>query len=448
MSQINKYPNRETYASDADRSKSKSSVSYIRDNGELLYEGVNVVVGGASAEIGDLAVYDASAGDVKYIKGATLVRELIPASLTPLAVVYAVAGDRVHVVSLDNATFNGSASVRWAAPYEVALSGFNLAAGGTFMLRINAKEYSFTYAAGATLEDIAANIASNLPGYGVADYGGWTAAATDRAVIMTSNSGHVEWSAIDAVSGCEIRRPPVDRDYQSTLTGILFEGAAEQIRQVNHAITSWAGGNPEKFLQYYSVYGTTATGQKPGSPDAIRESVFTEAANPELVAAYPTYKDYLLCEHMLQYPGAYGVILRDGRENTAKIGGLRFVNIHGETASCYPAAAAALEYGITVEGATTGLEAGGWWLPSVEETHLLMRDRVLKAADAASDPVNRTLVRLGKAACYGSGFYPWTSCEYNYRIAVIYIGSMGITGPGNKYGANTSRPVSILPIKA
>ena len=70
---------------------------------------------------------------------------------------------------------------------------------------------------------------------------------------------------------------------------------------------------------------------------------------------------------------------------------------------CYPAAAAALEYGVAVEGATTGLEAGGWWLPSVEEVYLLMHDRVLTADDVERDPVNRTLARLGKTTCYGSG---------------------------------------------
>ena len=42
-------------------------------------------------------------------------------------------------------------------------------------------------------------------------------------------------------------------------------------------------------------------------------------------------------------------MVRDGKANTAKIGGLRFVNIHGESVLRYPAAAAALDYGVTVE---------------------------------------------------------------------------------------------------
>ena len=148
---------------------------------------------------------------------------------------------------------------------------------------------------------------------------------------------------------------------------------------------------------------------------------------------------------MAQYPSAYGAMLRDGRTNTAKIGSLRFVDILGKSAPCYPAAAAALEYAVTIDGATTGLEAGGWWLPSVEEVYLLMYDRAATSANVERDPVNRTLSRLSKATCYGANFNPWTSCEYNMRYPFIYYGSTGAIGNfDSKYNANTVRPVSAL----
>ena len=73
-----------------------------------------------------------------------------------------------------------------------------------------------------------------------------------------------------------------------------------------------------------------------------------------------------------------------------------------------------------------------------------MHDRVLTSADRESDPVNRTLSRLGKTTCYGSGYYPWTSCEYNSYYAFFYTGYAG--GVGNNYKCNTYavRPVSAL----
>ena len=73
-----------------------------------------------------------------------------------------------------------------------------------------------------------------------------------------------------------------------------------------------------------------------------------------------------------------------------------------------------------------------------------MHDRVLTSADRESDPVNRTLSRLGKTTCYGSGYYPWTSCEYNSSSAFIYSGYTGGVYYSSKYFAIAVRPVSAL----
>ena len=73
-----------------------------------------------------------------------------------------------------------------------------------------------------------------------------------------------------------------------------------------------------------------------------------------------------------------------------------------------------------------------------------MHDRVLTSADRESDPVNRTLSRLGKTTCYGSGYYPWTSCEYNSSSAFVYNGGTGSVLNNNKYYTHAVRPVSAL----
>ena len=73
-----------------------------------------------------------------------------------------------------------------------------------------------------------------------------------------------------------------------------------------------------------------------------------------------------------------------------------------------------------------------------------MHDRVLTSAERESDPVNRTLSRLGKTTCYGSGYYPWTSCEYNSNNAFFYYGYTGSMSYNSKYNTNAVRPVSAL----
>lgn len=444
MSQINKYADKAAYEADAARLKTLSSESYIENDGELIYDGVNTVIRKSAAGVGDLVVFDKTDSTLKFIKGDTLVTEKIPPQLIPVAVVYARQGERVLIVSLENATVG---SQRWAYSYEVALSGFDLAAGGTAVLSfgqgIYAMELPITYAAGASLADIAAQINANAT---VKSTYGWTASVDEAAarIIVSSNTWSTSYATIGVVSGCQIARPPEDVNYQITLTGVLIEGSNEYVRRNNGVNISFAGCNPEIFLQYYSAKGSQATGQMPGSSEIIRESAFTEEANPALVAAYPTYRDYLLDEHMMQYPSAYGALLRDGKTNTHLIGRLTFEDIYGKTQYRYPAAATALDYGITVEGATTGLEAGAWWLPSVDEIYLLMHDRVLTAADRESDPVNRTLSRLGKATCYGAGYYPWTSCECNPGHAFTYRGDAGYVGANYKYSTGATRPVCAL----
>lgn len=443
MTQINKYADKAAYGADTDRDRTRSAVSHIEQDG-MIYDGVNIVVGKNAAGIGDLVVFDKTAGVIQYVKGRTLNADKLSSNLVPMAVIYGRKGDKVLIVSLENAKYNGSENIRWAAPYEVALSGFNLATGGEFTIKINTTNYTFTYAAGATLADIVANIAANLPNYNNADYGGWTAAASSGAVIMTSNSSFARYATINAVSGCAIRRTPADVNYQLTLAGSLISGTIEYLRRNNCANLPSAGLNPEKFLQYNSVNGSEKTGQKPGSAEIIRESVFTTQANPDLVAAYPTYKDYLFGEHMMQYPSAYGTVVRDGKVNTEFVGPLRSVDIRGNSAACYPAAAAALNYGVAVDGTAAGLEAGKWWMPSVEELYLLMCDRVLAAAHRERDPVNRTLTRMGKATCYGSGYDLWTSCERNSSIALYYYSSTGGIDGTYKHGLRPVRPVSAL----
>lgn len=438
MSQVNKYANKAGYTADKNRKDTQSAVSYIEDDGALIYDGVNVVVDKPAAGVGDLAVFDKTTGTIRFVKGATLVAEQLPPQLVPVAVVYARQGDRVLIVSLHNT----ASGVCWAYSYEVALSGFELSAGGTFTLRIYNTDHAFTYAPGATLESIAAQINANTT---ISSTYGWAATVdSDERIIMSSNTWSTSYATIGVVNGCQIARPSEDVNYQMTLTGVLIEGSNEYVRRNNGVNISFAGCNPERFLQYYSAKGSQATGQMPGSSEIIRESAFTEEANPALVAAYPTYRDYLLDEHMMQCPSAYGALLRDGKTNTHLIGRLTFEDIYGKTQYRYPAAAAALDYGITVERATTGLEAGAWWLPSVDEIYLLMHDRVLTSADRESDPVNRTLSRLGKATCYGASYYPWTSCECNPAHAFIYRGDTGYVGANYKYSTGAARPVCAL----
>lgn len=439
MSQVNKYADKAGYTADKNRKDTQSAVSYIENDGVLLYDGVNTVIRKSAAGVGDLVVFDKTDSTLKFIKGDTLVTEKIPPQLIPVAVVYARQGERVLIVSLHNA----ASEVRWAYSYEVALSDFDLSSGGSFTLHIYTSDFEFTYPAGATLASIAAQINANSD---ITNTYSWKATASDElnAIVMECNA----WSTIEghkkiSTTGCTLTRRAVDVDYQSII--ILDAGETEYyIRRKNGAKGVAAGGVLDQFAEYYSTHGQAVSGQKPGSDIIIRESVFTEVDNPDLVAVYPTYKDYLFAEHMVQYPTAFGTMLVDGKTNTNLIGRLTFEDIYGKTQYRYPAAAAALGYGVTVDGMTTGLEAGAWWLPSSEEVYLLMHDRVRFASDVEKDPVNRTLLRLKAAMCYGYNYYVHTPCEQARGGIFIYSGGAGTLGYTGKCFKFSARPVCAL----
>lgn len=450
MSQVNKYADRAAYASDTNRLSTLSAVSLIASGNELIYDGVNVVVGKDAAAAGDCAVYDKTAGAIRFVKGETLSAAQLPESLTPLAVVYARQGDKVLIVSLDNPTI-----FLWAASYEVALSGFDLPAGGTIVLKFaDTREKTITYTAGATLSDLAAAVNTALRtgevNLSVVDRGGWSAAADEATgrVVLTSNGYTKSWTTVEAVSGATLTTRTDDTNYQVALTGLLLDEGqtVEYVRRKNGVSDTRAGMNSEMFLQYYSANGTVPTSNVPlGSATIVNQASFEGSQFcAELRATYPDYASYLFGEHMAQYPSAYGAMLRDGRTNTAKIGRLRFTDIYGQSKPCYPAAAAALEYGVAVEGATTGLEAGAWWLPSAEEVYLLMRDRVLTADDVERDPVNRTLSRLGKATLLANTSSCWTSCEGNLGSVFISYRSGSVLFSYVRCIRQYVRPVSAL----
>lgn len=399
MSQVNKYADKAGYTADKNRKDTQSAVSYVEDDGEVIYDGVNVVVDRDAADAGDLAVFDKTDGTLKFVKGATLLYDRLPPELVPMAVVYGRRGERVRIVALQHLDF-----YKWAVAYEVKLSGFDLAAGGNFTLTVDNTSSEFTYPAGATLASIAAQINANTT---IAGYS-WKATASDElnAIVMECNTWAENYKKI-SVTGCTLTKHAEDVDYQTTAI-IIPAGTYSHLRRRNGIDNNLAGCLNDAFLEYNRTNGSTSTNVPPGSSTIIRESVFTQTDNPALVAAYPTYRDYLFGEHLAEYPSAYEAFLQDGKDNTAILAGKTRTDFYGKTVPCYPAAAAAAAYGMQVAGMTTGLEAGAWWLPSAEELWLMAKGLIFAQP---YDPVNRTLSVSGEVIAKTD--YMASSTEYS-----------------------------------
>ena len=316
-----------------------------------------------------------------------------------MAVVYGRRGERVRIVALRHLDF-----YKWAVVYEVKLSGFDLSAGGNFTLTVDNTSSEFTYPRGATLASIAAQINADTT---IAGYS-WKATASDEiaAIVMECNTSAENYKKISA-TGCTLTKHAEDVDYQTTAI-IIPAGTYSRLRRRNGIDTNLAGCLNDAFLEYNRTNGSTSTNVPLGSSTIIRESVFTEADNPALFAAYPTYRDYLFGEHLAEYPSAYEAFLQDGKDNTAILAGKTKTDFYGKTVPCYPAAAAAAAYGMQVAGMTTGLETGAWWLPSAEELWLMAKGLIFAQP---YDPVNRTLSVSGKVIAKTD--YMASSTEYS-----------------------------------
>lgn len=451
MAQVNHYETKAAYTADASRLKTKSAVSYIAENNEVIFDGVNTVVDKQSAAEGDLAVWDSVEGRVRFIKAATIVKAQIPATLKPFAVVLGWRGERALLASLSNASWSvwnigratAATNSRWAHALEVRVSGISATSAGTLAITLKSGASSDTVTAtwsAGTTATIADAISAAIKTATTTANQNWTAAADGSDIIISHNASSV--SIIEKISGtggassARISAQD-DTDFQTTYGYIT---TTEYIRRRNGTNSNFAGCNLAKFYQYYSVNGTAGTNVGLHSTTILRESSFNEAENPIVYKAYNgDYKAYLYGEHLAQYPSAYGTMLRDGKDTTAWLAAQLGTAVRGAAEPRYPAAWLAANY----DGGVEGFRVGAWWLPSVDEMMLMMQKRRYNAAETSTeDPVNDTLVKMGGATMYGNGYYPWTCGEYSNLSAFIFTGRNGRVYYGGKLTATSVRPVS------
>lgn len=436
MKYINQYANAAAYAADTNRPTNQSTVSNIADGTGVKFEGKNVLVEKSGAGIGDICVFDKTTSLKKFIKLDTYNAATLPASLVICGVVYYRTESKVWIVSKQNA-----ANAIWAAPYRVKLSGFDLATGGSFTVTVNSTTTAaIPYTTSDTLATIATKIMDALTAVGFTSAVGWSVVpdVTYNCIIIQRSWSNpvISTFSVTDVSLKVTRSILTPVDYQCTLSGLVQ--AYSDITRKDKSVSYFAGCNYEKFLSYYSVNGSTDTNQAVGAGSIVKESVFTVADNPLLVAYYGTYAAYIQ-DKILVYPWSKNAILLDkGKSDTDALSVPNYVDHDGTSRPSYPAARTAKTYGLIVAGFTTGLEAGAWWLPSVLEMYLLIKNAKLDNTDA----VNRSLTAIGGDKILASGYYPWTSSERYSYTSWVYSGSNGGMYNSSKNGSYNCRPVS------
>ncbi|OPZ47470.1 MAG: hypothetical protein BWY95_01462 [Bacteroidetes bacterium ADurb.BinA104] len=406
MKYLNNYADEAAYNADT-RPTDSSVVSNIETVG-VRYDGKNVFVPKESADVGDIVVIDN--GELRYIKLDTYDAALT--TVEPIGVVYYRTGGEIRVVYK-----NSLGNVQWAAPMRVKVEGFDLINGGTHTITVNSSTYNFTYLAGATLSDVSAAILAALP-----TGTGWSVETKDGYIVIQRSYYTPSISSFDV---SDLTVTILNADYQAQYTGFLT--AYLNFMRENGYSHNYAGANYERFLQYYEVSGSNATGVDQSVNAVVRRSVFNEVDNPLLVSAYGTYENYIL-DNLVKMPYSKDAIAdNDGKSNTEKLISYTYIDDDGVEKPSFPAAHAA-----------SSVSAGNvtWWLPSAEEMSVLARDVKLDY----SDPLSRALYKIGDRFAITSTH--WTSSERNSYNSWVYNGSYGYMRYNGKNTSNVVRAVS------
>lgn len=406
MKYLNNYADETAYNADT-RPTDSSTVSNIETVG-VVYEGKNVFVPKESADVGDIVVIDN--GELRYIKLDTYDASLI--SVTPIGVVYYRTNSEIRVIYKDSL-----GSAQWAAPFRAKVEGFDLVNGGTHTITVNSSAYPFTFSAGASLADVSAAILSALP-----TGAGWSVEAKVGYVIVQRS---YPTPAISTFTVSGLTATILNADYQAQYTGFLT--AYLNFMRENGYSHAYAGANYERFIQYYEVSGSDATGVDPSVYSVVKRSLFNETDNLLLVSAYGTYENYIL-DNLVKMPYSKDAIAdNDGKANTEKLISYTYINDDGVEKPCFPAAHAA-----------SSVSAGNvtWWLPSAEEMAALTRGVKLNY----SDPLSRSLFAIGARFAITSSH--WTSSERLSNTSWVYLGDPGRVSDNTKTYSGVVRAVS------
>lgn len=440
MKNINKYTDLAAYTADANRPTNESTVSSIEENKVLKFDGKNVIVDKACAEVGDIAVFDKNTSTKRFIKTATYNATNFPSNLVVAGVVYHRTNDKVYIVSKNN-----QASARWADGYKVKLSGFDFVIGGIFSITVNSTTTaSIPYTSSDTLTTVSAAIALSLSNAGFTSATGWIVAAdnVNNCIVIVRNyhTPAITKFTVTDVSAKVIITIITPNDYQCTLTGLLE--VVGNIYRVDGGNTSYAGVNYYKFYNYYYTNGGNQTNEPLKSNQIIKYSVFNITDNPILIGYYGAGEEgYIryLKDKMVKYPYSKLAITNDdGKLNTNLLANIMYQDIDGVLKPSYPSAYNSNKHGVVVDGYITGFEAGNWWIPSVREMYLLIKDVLLDN----SDIINKSLGLIGGDMVLASSFYIRTSTEYSTNNMWCYDGRYGVTIANLKYISSIVRAVT------
>ena len=251
-------------------------------------------------------------------------------------------------------------------------------------------------------------------------------------------SDYTAYSNTNTITGCTLVKL-----IGSELASETVSSSSNHVRQFTtyngmcrQRLEEWATNNTDKncnpttrmngTTQLFSTFPVSKTYYDGELGDGLREN-------------YATYQEYLDATMTLPFEMNRGIMqYRDGKRNTELLIAKRLLK-RGEEVCPYTAALKASQY----DSGMDGYRAGDYWLPSMHELAILMRD-ITTGTTKGDDVINTQLKKAGLGAI-SSTSDRWSSSRYSTNYAWFCYGH-GIAHSYHFYIGYRVAPVSAFKI--
>ena len=251
-------------------------------------------------------------------------------------------------------------------------------------------------------------------------------------------SDYTAYSNTNTITGCTLVKL-----IGSELASETVSSSSNHVRQFTtyngmcrQRLEEWATNNTDKncnpttrmngTTQLFSTFPVSKTYYDGELGDGLREN-------------HATYQEYLDATMTLPFEMNRGIMqYRDGKRNTELLIAKRLLK-RGEEVCPYTAALKASQY----DSGMDGYRAGDYWLPSMHELAILMRD-ITTGTTKGDDVINTQLKKAGLGAITTPS-YRWSSSRCDANAAWNYAGG-GITSSSYFCSGFRVAPVSAFKI--
>lgn len=356
-------------------------------------------------EVGDIFII--VDGKKRFVSGSDCTKEFID-SQQAVGVVYNVQGKTFYVVGGVNNT-----SKKWsqACDFEITVIPSD---SGTYAVKLNNKamgNFTYTKSTGTKTEFV-----NQLNTWLATNATKWEAYMEDDDTAILQMSTYNAYEGTCSIAGCTLSK--------RVGTEVAAYDNTTCYDEQGHYHGGWGLGMCRQRIEEYCKTQTKAECNPTSRLDGVTqimgtlpcsETYFNGELGDGLRANFANYQEYIdACMIHVWELGRGLMQYRDGKFFTDLLADKKLL-IRGTSTPAYSAAYWAKTYDSGVEG----YGAGTFWLPSMHELSILMRN-VTVGMTKAVDPVNVALSKRTGWSQISSTSHRWSACRYTSIHAWLY----------------------------